>query len=84
MEEGSTDQVVERASGASPPLDEERVQPMEVSLDGSATTSSAPLIRSRPPARPPETETESKGDGGHVSIGIDVAPDPVVQLFNRS
>ena len=38
----------------------------------------------RSPARPPETETDSKGDGGHVSIGIDVAPAPVVQLFFRA
>ena len=39
MEEVSTDQVVDRAGGASPQLDEEQVQPMDVSLDQSATTS---------------------------------------------
>ena len=35
----STDQVVERAGGASPQLDEEQVQPMDVSLNQSVTTS---------------------------------------------
>ena len=35
MEEVSTDQVVERAGGASPQLNGERVQPMKVSLDGA-------------------------------------------------
>ena len=39
MEGVSTDQVVERAGGASPQLDEEHVQPMDVSLDQSVTTS---------------------------------------------
>ena len=39
MEGVSTDQVVERAGGASPQLDEEQVQPMDVSLDQSVTTS---------------------------------------------
>ena len=38
MEEVNTDQVVERAGGASPHLDENQSQPMEVSLDQSATT----------------------------------------------
>ena len=38
MEGVSTDQVIERAGGASPQLDEERAQPMDVSLDQSATT----------------------------------------------
>ena len=38
MEVMSTDQVVERAGGASPQLDEEQVQPMDVSMDQSATT----------------------------------------------
>ena len=33
----STDQFVEGAGGASPQLDEEQVQPMDVSLDQSAT-----------------------------------------------
>ena len=41
MEGRSTDQVVERAGGASPQLDEEQVQPMDVSLDQSATTGAA-------------------------------------------
>ena len=36
MEGVSTDQVVERAGGASPQLDEEQVQLMDVSLDQSA------------------------------------------------
>ena len=39
MEGVSTDQVVERAGGASPQLDEEQVQPMDVSLDQSVTAS---------------------------------------------
>ena len=38
MEGVSTDQVVERAGGASSQLDEKRVQPMDVSLDQSSTT----------------------------------------------
>ena len=38
MEEVNTDQFVERHGGASPQLDEEQVQPMNVSLDQSATT----------------------------------------------
>ena len=39
MEGVSTDQVVERAGGASPQLDEEQVQSIDVSLGQSATTS---------------------------------------------
>ena len=39
MEGVSTDQIVERAGGASPQLDEEQVQSMDVSLDQSATIS---------------------------------------------
>ena len=38
MERVSTDQVVERAGAASPQLDEEQVQHMDVSLDQSDTT----------------------------------------------
>ena len=38
MEEVSTDQVVERAGGAAPQLDESQLQPMEVSLDQRAAT----------------------------------------------
>ena len=37
IERVSTDQVVEIAGGASPQLDEDQVQPMDVSLDQSAT-----------------------------------------------
>ena len=37
IERVSTDQVVEGAGGASPQLDEDQVQPMDVSLDQSAT-----------------------------------------------
>ena len=39
--EVSTDQVVERAGGAAPQLDESQLQRKEVSLDQSATTASA-------------------------------------------
>ena len=51
----STDQVVDRAGGASPQLDEEQVQPMDVSLDQSATTS-ATMRRAETPLTPNSVE----------------------------
>ena len=43
------------------------------------TQASATFLRSLPPAT--KTEDDCREDGGHSSIGVDVAPAPVVQLL---